>query len=458
MGQEVWSSVEDHTLRIGGPRRGKTTSLAVHGITAQGALVTTSTKLDLAGMVHDARVVDEDGVPREVHILNLGQYGDLPSTVRWSILDGCGNWDVAARRAEVLIPKGGDEKSERWDSSARPVLAMHMHAAAVAGKRMGDVVRWLMARAGSPEASEVIDILRSVPDGGLARARSMTAHYALNPDTKTSIDNSAMRGLMWLNDPAARNLGDAAVGDDILDIERLLGQRETLHIIGGERRTDLAPLITAVVAEIAYVAKQMAGKSRAGRLEPPATFLLDEAPNVCPAPLDHWTADFGSRGLVLHIAAQSIAQMRDRWGEDGARTILSNCAVVMTFGGAKDEKELKGLSELFGTYRMKVVGPDHDKDKKSDGEKRGEYKWEPVLSVGALAALKRGEVACLVSGVRAVVGRAPEVMGVKGWRFVDLSAAARTPALPAWEPEPKMEPITEPLPVPVMARLEGEPA
>src|SRR5204862_5273922 len=50
--QELWSSVEDTTLRIGGPRVGKTIALACHGIDAAGALITTSTKLDLAEMVH----------------------------------------------------------------------------------------------------------------------------------------------------------------------------------------------------------------------------------------------------------------------------------------------------------------------------------------------------------------------------------------------------------------------
>src|SRR3954469_15686474 len=62
--QELWSSVEDTTLRIGGPRVGKTIALACHGIDAPGALITTSTKLDLAEMVHEARR------DRAVHVFN----------------------------------------------------------------------------------------------------------------------------------------------------------------------------------------------------------------------------------------------------------------------------------------------------------------------------------------------------------------------------------------------------
>jgi len=37
----------------------------------------------------------------------------------------------------------------------------------------------------------------------------------------------------------------------------------------------------------------VAGSTVRNRLDPPASFILDEAPLICPVPLDRWTADAG---------------------------------------------------------------------------------------------------------------------------------------------------------------------
>ena len=71
-GHRIYSSCEDATLRIGGPRTGKTLSLACHGLDAPGALITTSTRLDIAEMVHQAR--SRRGL---VHVFNPVGLGGL---------------------------------------------------------------------------------------------------------------------------------------------------------------------------------------------------------------------------------------------------------------------------------------------------------------------------------------------------------------------------------------------
>ena len=128
-GGSVWSSSEDATARVGGPRTGKTLGLVLYGLDAPGALVTTSTRLDLAEMLHAHR--SERG---PVWVFNPTGLGGLASTVRWRVLSGCERFDVACRRADDLIPVTADAgEGQRWDAQACRVLALLLHAAGRVG-------------------------------------------------------------------------------------------------------------------------------------------------------------------------------------------------------------------------------------------------------------------------------------------------------------------------------------
>ena len=51
-------------------------------------------------------------------------------------------------------------------------------------------------------------------------------------------------------------------------------------------------------------------------------FALDEISQVCPVPLPDWLADSGGKGIQIIPVVHGEAQLRKRWGKDGARTIL----------------------------------------------------------------------------------------------------------------------------------------
>ena len=140
----VWSACEEVTLRIGGPRTGKTGSMACHALDAPGALVVTSTRTDLLQLTRDQR-----GRMGRVEIFNPTGLGWLASTVRWSPLAGCRDFPTARRRAGDLIPESTGE-AERWDNQARGLLAILLHAAALSGGRVKTVVDWPGARTPSP--------------------------------------------------------------------------------------------------------------------------------------------------------------------------------------------------------------------------------------------------------------------------------------------------------------------
>jgi hypothetical protein len=463
-GQQVWSSCEDATLRIGGPRTGKTLSLACHGIDAPGALLTTSTRLDLAEMVHAVR--RHRGA---VHVFNPAGLGGLPSTLKWRVLAGCEDFATAQRRAADLIPQAvGDD--ERWDTQSRRVLALLLHAAAASGRTMRDVVRW--AGDPSPETQRQVttalidateperhDATRHADGNGLAkgngpagdadatgansigadgadqgsygtqagrdRAEAMRAFWRTNDRTRTSITTTMSVPLAWMNDDRARALGDAAPDDPALvDITDLIARGQTLHLIGHEDHTTLSPLIGALVAEIAHAARHLAADQPNGRLDPPLTMLLDEAAIAAVVPLDRWTADMGGRGVEIHISLQSLAQLRQRWGTEAAAAILANVATFIVFGGSPAASDLRDISLLTGEHRMRVVGVDHHKDTDHDGERRGEYRWVPVLSPAQIRALEPGQVLVMRRGLHVLVGYAPKVTDRRGWTSMPLTTPA----------------------------------
>jgi type IV secretion system protein VirD4 len=410
--QQVWSSCEDATMRIGGPRTGKTLSLACHALDAPGALITTSTRLDLAELVHGARL--KRGA---VHVFNPAGLGGVPSTLRWRVLAGCEDYTTAARRATDLIPQSTGE-GERWDTQARRILALLLNAAALSGLSMRDVVRWTDDISETTQ-HEVLQALLSGGPGGRDRAAAMRAFWATNDRTRTSITTTMSVPLAWMSDDRARELGDADAGDpSLIDITELIGRGQTLHLIGHEDHTALSPLIGALVAEIAHAARRLASAQPGGRLDPPLTLVLDEAAIAAPVPLDRWTADMGGRGVTIHISVQSLAQLRGRWGVEGAEAILANVATFLVFGGSPNASDLRDISALTGEHRMKVVGVDHKSDRNAadrlvddalNGELRGEFRWVPVLSPAQIRALEPGQVLVLRRGLHTLVGWAPRI-------------------------------------------------
>jgi type IV secretion system protein VirD4 len=131
-----------------------------------------------------------------------------------------------------------------------------------------------------------------------------------------------------------------------------------------------------------------------GRLDPPMTAVLDEAPLTCgPIPLHDWTADMGGRGFTLHIAGQSLAQLRDVWGHDRANTILGNTGSLMVFGGIKIAEDLDRISTLCGTHLKQL-----DRD---------DRRPVPVMTPAEIGGLPTGTALVIRTGMRPVIGRAP---------------------------------------------------
>jgi hypothetical protein len=385
----IWSPIEDVTLRVGGPRVGKTGELECRILDAPGAVIATSTRTDL---------IDETSLCRAklgpVHVFNPSGVGELPSTITFDPVSGCALPKTATDRATDLLSgvaapgQGGDR--DFWTGQARRVLACLLHAAALGDASMRDVLAWVA----DPDeaATDVRRYLRRSPAS--AWEEDALQFLGTNDRTRSSICATIMPALGWLTDSTA---AAAATGGGF-DVEALLEQRGTVYMLGAED-AQVAPLVTALTGHIAREARRLAAKYPGGRLDPPLTLALDEAALICPVPLDNWTADMGGRGVTIHIAVQSRAQLRQRWGDAGAASILNNAATILIFGGTKDPDDLAAYSTLTGERYEEVATWDADGTVTGTTTRR-----VPVLTGAQISALPKGHVVILRRGLPPALG------------------------------------------------------
>jgi type IV secretory pathway TraG/TraD family ATPase VirD4 len=401
----IWSPVEDVTLRIGGPRTGKTGELAGRILDAPGAVIATSTRTDLLELTGPCRA--ERG---PVGVFNPSGLGGIDSTVTFDPLSGCTEPATAAARAADLLSgvsapgKGGD--MEFWSGQARRVLASLLHAAALGEGSMRDVLAWVADPDGA--AAEVQRFLRRSAEP--AYEQDALQFLNTNERTRSSICATIMPALGWLTDSTAA----AAATGGTFDVEELIERRGTVYMLGAED-SQVAPLVTALTGHIAREARRLAAHMPGGRLDPPLTLALDEAALICPVPLDNWTSDMGGRGVTIHIAAQSRSQLKQRWGDTGAGTILNNAATLMIFGATRDPDDLVAYSSLTGERYEEVPTWDEDGDLHSVSTHR-----VPVLTPAQIAQLPPRRVLIIRRNMPAAVGRVQ-----MAWKRRDVRALAR---------------------------------
>jgi len=407
----VWSSCEDVTLRIGGPRTGKTGELACRILDAPGAVIATSTRTDLVELTGPCR--SRRG---PVFVFNPSGVGGLASTITFDPLAGCDDPATAIARAADLLAgatapgtAGGDR--EFWAGQARRVLAGLMHAAGLGGAGMRDVLAWIA----DPDAASA-DVLRYVRRSAEPAFVSDAAQFlGTNDRTRSSICSTIMPALGWLTDATAS--AAAGVGGDSpagFDVPGLLASGGTVFMLGADDG-QTAPLVCSLTGHIARQARRLAALQPGGRLDPPLTLVLDEAALVCPVPLDNWTADMGGRGVTIHIAVQSRAQLRQRWGDTGAAAILNNSATVLIYGGTRDPDDLAAYSTLTGERDEQVATYD------PQGNMTGiSHRRVPVLSPGQIAQLPFRRVIIIRRGMPPAVGTVH-----MAWKRRDVRRRAR---------------------------------
>ena len=304
----MWASVERGILVVGPPGSGKGLHLAINAILdAPGPVVTTSTKPDNLKTTLTARdALGPVGVFDPQGMLSPG----FAHHVAWDAVAGCDDPMRAATRADALASNTGitDGSENRiWRGHAKTVIETTLHAAALTGATIETAYRWLQ----SEHALEIpLDTLERHP-GACPTWDARLRGIINNPDPRFvgSVMSVAAAAIAPLALPTVRAALTPAPDRPAITAERLLATSGILYAIATDRGAAAASgLVSALIEDIAYVARRTAARSPGGRMDPPVLFLLDECANVAPIPsLPALLADGRGQNLTVIPIFQALA-------------------------------------------------------------------------------------------------------------------------------------------------------
>jgi type IV secretion system protein VirD4 len=349
-----YSRQEDAVLVIGPPRSGKTSSIIVPAITAAcGAAVSTSTKPE---------VMENTFAPRRslgrCFLFDPTGSVEPPPGVQhlwWSPVSSARHWDRALGAAHSLVatarPGSAAGEGRHWTERAESLLAPLLHAAALMGLTMREVVRWVNRR----EPQDPLAFL--IKNGHELPADLLYGITATDQREQSGIWSTASEVLAVYRSSAA--LASAGVGIDALDAHRseqegafldpdaFVRSCDTIYICATGRDQQLvAPLIVNLLDDIRAAAYRLAVHDRS---RPPILFALDEIANIAPIPdLPSLVSEGGGQGVVTLACMQDLTQAYSRWGAaaEGFFTLFGTKVILP---GVADTRTLETLSTLAGT-------------------------------------------------------------------------------------------------------------
>ena len=430
----LFGSWEDMHIDIWGPRSGKTSSRAVPAILdAPGAVLVTSNKRDVLDATRDPRaaagevwVFDPQSVAREE-----------PTEWWWNPLSYVTDEVRAAKLAEHFASGSRDPGARTdafFDHSAQDLLAGLLLAAALDGRPITDVYRWLTR----PTDKEPVTILQN---GGYELTADQVAGVVFAPEKQRGgVYGTAQQMASCLTNRQVARWVTPTSGIDTrrqFSPEAFVREGGTLYSLSKEGRGTAGPLVTALTVAVVEAAEELAAASPGGRLPRPMLGVLDEAANVCRwRELPNLYSHYGSRGIVLMTILQSWSQGVDVWGESGMRKLWSASNVAVYGGGVKEREFLEMLSALIGDYDKRVTSVSTGRGQRSVSE---QLTRERILDVADLQAMPKGRAVVLASGARpTLITTQPWMTGPHAEK-VKASIAAHDPSAAATITEAERE-------------------
>ncbi len=329
------AELEVQPMVVAPPRAGKSSGYVVPWLLDHhGPALVLSTKRD----IYDATAPYRRGLGR---VWVYDPFGDR-SSAGFTPLVPARTWPGAIRAGEALAsaahPDSSNAANEFWDKEAASMLAPLLHAAAIAGERMSELVRWLDAR-------DFTDAIACLKGAGASAAADQLEGVSRRDERNR--ETTVMSALNLLRAYRYPQVAARAVGD--LTPERFLdGNANTIYVVAaGHDQDALRPVILALVAAM-YEAAIVKAR-RDGVLDPRLFILMDEAANIAPVRnLAPWLSQCGDHGIVIATIWQSIAQIDQRYGR-AARDAICAASTAQVFIPPLAEPTSAGyLTELLG--------------------------------------------------------------------------------------------------------------
>ncbi|MHB8509780.1 MAG: type IV secretory system conjugative DNA transfer family protein [Candidatus Dormibacteria bacterium] len=395
-------SVEEHSGITGPPRMLKTVGhMAIALGTHDGPAVTTSPKPDILDLTYGIRAELARKHGGRIYIVDLSgrvaqRYGFEPTRI--DPLVGCRDTTVATQRVETWLATISPSAQEIgnagfFNAHAATLLRPLVHAAALEGLGIRQVIRWLNARE-IVEAGLIIQRHNSPAQEWVEAMRSL-----VNSPAQVTVDNffqTASSALKALQDPAVLSMCEGST----FDAEEFIATHSTMYLLDPRADGGLSPYAPINSGQIEWIVETAFNRglrSPNRRCNPSLMLNLDELPNIAPLPtLPNILSVGGSQGVLVNWACQSYSQLRERYGREKAQTILTSTTYQIVLGGLRDRQDLEDISALAGEY-------EEWEESRNRAQLHGDSVSQHlvrrrVLPVEVLASLPQGEAVLLHRG------------------------------------------------------------
>ena len=422
---ELHASLEDTVLVIGPPRSGKGVFLVNNFVAeAPGPVIATSTRPDTLKVTAPWRrhvgtcyVFDPQGSE---------SYNGLPvQTLRWNPVKGCANPLKAITRANSFASAAGQGSKESgpfFEQAAAGVLMAYLTAADLAGLNMRAVLGWVRV----PDDPQPMNILTAAGPKYASIAAGLASAVRSDTRLRSNIYSTARMALDCFSLPAVLD-ACCPLPEESFDVHAYLTNgANTLYLIGSSTaQAPVAPLVVAIIQDIAEEARNLAAKQKGSRLTPPLLLILDEVANIAPIKsLSGLVSDGSGSGICTVTVFQSMAQARQKWGENGGRTIYEASACKVILGGLTNMRDLEDISRVLGEVEVRRESVSWSRQ---DTSRTTSWQSERVLKPADLRELPSGEALILYRAAPPV--RASLVPYTERWWFNPKRPANARPKL-----------------------------
>jgi len=341
----AWSGREHSTLVLGPSRSGKTSAFVLPNVlTAQGAVLSTSTKADV--MLHTVAVRRQMGWCLLFDPSGTVEAPDGVHRVGWSPVAAAREWDEAHAVADAMVRTARGQRfgsvtsapDGHWIERASALLAPLLHAAALEDESMRRVLRWVDRHDGSA----ALEILARRCGEDAVPTDVLAGIVSTDSREQSGIWSTASGVLAAYRSESAL----ASTEPPFLDAAAFCSGRHTLYVCAPAGRQQLlAPLVVGMIGQIrdATYRRSLSGPGRA-----PVLFALDEVANIAPLPdLPALVTEGPGQGLLTLACLQDLSQGRARWGPE-ADAFLSIFGTTAVLGGIADMPTLDAISALGG--------------------------------------------------------------------------------------------------------------
>jgi type IV secretory pathway TraG/TraD family ATPase VirD4 len=422
----VWAGPQQALLVLGPPRSGKTSALVVPNVlAAPGPLIVTSTKPD----VLRATLASRSELGRCWLLDPSGTIEPPPgaNVLRWSPVAAAHSWEEALVTARVMTasakPHGMYGESAHWTERSEALLAPLLHAAAVTGASMRQVLAWalrhdlrtpgaLLDQAGA-RTGVALDVL-----AGIA---------ATDERERSGIFSTAAGTLAAYRSERALDLAELPN----FDASSFPVSTDTVYVCAPARYQALmAPIVVSFLEQVRAMTY---GAAAQGSLRLPVTLALDEVANIAPLPdLPSMVSEGGGQGLLTLACLQDLSQAKARWGR-AADGFFSLFGTKVLLPGIGDIGTLETVSRLAGQSEVVV------RSVNSSAWWSRHPSSNTTYSSRRQARLPVDQVHSLPAGSALVVAGAhpPALVALtRWWDYPPFREAALARPLASWGPSP----------------------